>query len=42
MTHGPGHQHGPAADPGGECWALIALERPVRFMGWRGALRILG
>jgi putative transcriptional regulator len=42
MTHGPGHLHGPIADPGGECWALIALERPVRFMGWRGVLRVLG
>ena len=42
ITHGPGHLHGPTADPGGECWALIALERPIRFTGWRGALRILG
>lgn len=42
IAHSPGHLHGPTADPGGECWALIALERPVRFMGWRGALRIFG
>lgn len=35
ITHGPGELHGPTADPGGECWALIALERPVRFLGWR-------
>jgi putative transcriptional regulator len=38
MAHDPGHRHGPTADPGGECWALIALERPIRFTGWRGAL----
>ncbi|MDP1831060.1 MAG: cupin domain-containing protein [Geothrix sp.] len=35
ITHGPGHQHGPTADPGAECWALVALEKPVRFTGWR-------
>lgn len=38
MAHRPGHQHGPTADPGEECWALVALERPVRFTGWRRAL----
>ena len=38
IAHDQGHLHGPTADPGGECWALIALERPVRFMGWRGTL----
>lgn len=38
IAHGPGHQHSPKADPGGECWALIALQRPVRFTGWRGVL----
>lgn len=38
MSHRPGHQHGPKADPGDECWALVALERPVRFTGWRRAL----
>lgn len=38
ITHTPGHVHGPAADAGSECWALVALERPVQFMGWRGAL----
>ncbi len=38
IAHHPGHLHGPTADPGGECWALISLERPIRFMGWRGAL----
>lgn len=36
IEHHPGHLHGPTADPGGECWALIALERPVQFLGWRG------
>lgn len=36
ITHGSGHLHGPTADPGCECWALIALERPVQFKGWRG------
>lgn len=38
ITHHSGHVHGPTADPGGECWALVALERPVQFVGWRGAL----
>ncbi len=35
IAHGPGHRHGPTADPGAECWALIALEKPIRFTGWR-------
>ena len=38
IAHDPGYLHGPTADPGGDCWALIALERPVRFTGWRGAI----
>jgi anti-sigma factor ChrR (cupin superfamily) len=38
ISHDSGHLHGPTADPGGECWALISLERPIRFTGWRGAL----
>jgi putative transcriptional regulator len=42
IVHGPGDLHGPTADPGGECWALISLERPVRFLGWRGLLGRLG
>lgn len=42
IAHGPGHLHGPTADPGEECWALVTLERPVQFTGWRGALRIFG
>ena len=41
IAHLPGHLHGPAADPGEECWALIALERPIQFTGWRGALGLL-
>ncbi len=38
IAHDPGHLHGPTADPGGECWALISLARPIRFVGWRGAI----
>jgi putative transcriptional regulator len=40
IAHDPGYLHGPTADPGGECWALIALERPVKFTGWRGAFQL--
>jgi len=40
IAHQAGHLHGPTADPGGECWALVSLERPVKFTGWRGALGI--
>jgi len=40
IAHEPGTLHGPTADAGGECWALISLERPVQFTGWRGALRM--
>lgn len=36
ISHGPGHRHGPTADPGETCWALIVQARPVRFTGWRG------
>ena len=35
ISHGPGHQHGPTADADEACWALIALDQPVRFAGWR-------
>lgn len=38
ISHGPGDQHGPTADPGEECWALVIQERPVRFTGWRGVI----
>ena len=37
IAHQAGHLHGPTADPGGDCWALVALERPVKFTGWRRA-----
>jgi anti-sigma factor ChrR (cupin superfamily) len=36
ISHGIGYQHGPTADPGQTCWALVTQERPVRFTGWRG------
>ncbi len=36
IAHDPGTVHGPTADPGADCWALVALERPVQFTGWRG------
>jgi putative transcriptional regulator len=36
ITHAPGHRHGPEADPGGDCLALIHLEAGIRFEGWRG------
>lgn len=42
IAHEPGHLHGPTADPGGDCWALIALEKPVRFAGWRRMLQAIG
>ena len=42
IAHDPGHIHGPTADPGAECWALVSLERPVRFTGWRGAIGLFG
>ncbi len=38
LAQHPGHLHGPTADPGEACWALISLERPVLFTGWRAAL----
>jgi|GEM_PF-424081 len=38
IAHNRGHLHGPTADPGDDCWALVALEQPIRFTGWRGAL----
>lgn len=42
IAHGPGHQHGPKADQGGECWALIRLEGGVQFRGWRSLLGAVG
>jgi putative transcriptional regulator len=41
IAHEPGSQHSPSADPDEECWALVALEKPVRFTGWRGLLQRL-
>ncbi len=40
IAHDPGTLHGPSADPGEECWALISLEKPVQFTGWRRALEL--
>jgi putative transcriptional regulator len=42
ITHQAGELHGPTADPGPDCWALITLERPVQFLGWRGVLGRFG
>ena len=41
ISHDPGDRHGPEADTGGECWALIRLETGLRFEGWRGLLGTL-
>ena len=38
IAHGPGTLHRPAADPGGDCWAIGRLEGPVQFSGWRRLL----
>ncbi len=35
ISHGPDHRHSPTADAGDTCWALVALDRPVHFRGWR-------
>lgn len=32
----PGSEHRPWIVPGAECWTLTRLEKPVRFLGWRG------
>jgi putative transcriptional regulator len=32
----PGSQHRPATEGDAECWILVRLERPIRFLGWRG------
>ena len=42
IAHDRGTLHGPTADPGADCWALVSLERPVKFTGWRKALGLLG
>ena len=42
IAHGPGDQHSPAADHGGECWTLIRLEGGIRFTGWRSLMGAVG
>lgn len=42
ISHDAGTQHHPTADRGGECWALITLEAPVRFQGWRSVFNRVG
>jgi putative transcriptional regulator len=42
ITHDSGTVHGPTADTGGDCWALVCLERPVQFTGWRKVYGLLG
>jgi putative transcriptional regulator len=37
----PGSEHRPVTEPGEECWILLRLEAPVRFLGWRGGLQRL-
>jgi putative transcriptional regulator len=40
IAHDPGHRHGPTADADGECWALVSLEKPIQFLGWRKAFSL--
>ena len=42
MSHAAGERHAPVADADGECWSLIHLTRPVRFLGWRRVLNLGG
>lgn len=35
LSRGPGTLHRPSADSGTDCWALVHLEGPVQFSGWR-------
>lgn len=37
----PGSEHGPNTLEGEDCWILFAIEKPVRFAGWRGVLQRL-
>jgi putative transcriptional regulator len=40
--YAPGTQHRPFTEPDEECWTLLRLEKPNRFLGWRGlAMRLL-
>jgi putative transcriptional regulator len=36
-----GSIHHPLADPDGECWCLVRLEKPNLFLGWRGVVQRL-
>lgn len=38
IAYGPNTRHAPAADPGGECWALVCLKGRIQFSGWRRIL----
>jgi predicted ChrR family anti-sigma factor len=41
-SYAPGTEHRPFTEPDEECWLLLRLERPNRFLGWRGwAQRLL-
>lgn len=35
ISHAAGTCHGPATLPGEACWALVLLEGPLQFTGWR-------
>jgi putative transcriptional regulator len=37
----PGSQHTPATEPDEGCWTLIRMEKPNRFLGWRGVVLAL-
>ncbi len=41
ITHEQGYRHGPEADPGSECLALVRVEGGVRFEGWRGLFGVV-
>jgi len=38
-SYEPGSEHGPMTEPDEECWTLLRLEKPNRFLGWRGVLQ---
>lgn len=35
MVQAPGTSHAPRVDAGPACWALVQLDGPLRFQGWR-------
>lgn len=35
ISHAAGTCHGPETLPGEACWALVVLEGPIQFTGWR-------